>query len=255
MAALATVWLFAGIVSIALHLRGADSGAGSPITAFASVGLLFLGLAAGVFVGRWSRPVHRVAAIAARRQTLFVVMFWICFVALGLWMLRGSAASAPLGLGFWFGLMMGLSNVRDEEDSEQRYSMPSSIAAGLVVLGVLFGDGALRAVTLDGEDTVEDFREAGVDEAVRFEMHLCDAGACLTREDMFCGFVLGDPDDVSRCFNEIVDRGSGSIRLDDARKFCGSQTMKFTGRYSTERRCEAEGGRWGVKKGVALQQF
>lgn len=178
-------------------------------------------------------------------------MFWILFGAFGLWMLRGSAASAPWCMGAWFGYMVGIDTGARQRQPLQRRgvtSLAGLVASVLLVTMPVLGDSLLRAVSLDITDTVDDFRRARVEDAVWLQMRLCRNGECLTRQDWACGFTNGDAETFDRCFDGVVARAARSVGLDDARKFCGNLTMTFAATtYSTPEKCQSAGGSWGIK--------
>jgi hypothetical protein len=99
-----------------------------------------------------------------------------------------------------------------------------------------------------GQDVTIDYRNANVQDSMRFRLRLCRNGECLTKQDWACGFTNGDEEAFDRCFDMVEAKASPSITLDDARKYCGNLTMRFVGeRHSTPEKCQAAGGNWAIK--------
>lgn len=249
---MAALWLAAGIGSLLAYFARFEVPSGSPTTLYATFSTLFFGLSLGTFAGRWWPPRSRVLSVVEQFPRASVAVFWILFAAFGLWMLRGSAASAPWCAGAWFGYMVGVGGGSRQGHLQQRRGVTS--AAGFVIGSVMlvtmpvFGDSLLRTVSLDITDTVDDYRRARVEDAVRLQMRLCRNGECLTRQDWACGFNNGDQEAFDRCFDDLVAGAAPSVRLDAARKYCGNLTMKFAGTtYSTPEKCQSAGGNWGIK--------
>ncbi len=246
---MAGFWLVVGIACF-LCFAVLDAPSGSPPTTFLTVGCLFLGLANGGYAAVWWPLPPRVISVLGGFP-----VGWIVF-ALGLWWLYGSPVSAPWGLGAWAGyLICSVSKSGDRYWNYPRTSFGWALrsfvrvsSTALLLLTPVFGDALLREISLDLTDTIGDYRQADVEDVVRFHSGLCRNGECLTREDWACGFSNGDDEAFDRCFNAVVARADPSVRLEAARKYCGNRTMEFTGSlYSNPERCQSAGGRWGVK--------
>lgn len=247
---MAVFWLTTGIGSLLAHVARVDVPSGSPATLYLTVSSVLLGLSLGTFAGRCWPITGAVLSVVAQYPRASATAFWMIFGGFGLWMLRGSAASAPWCVGAWFGCVVGADTGSRQGPPPQRKgpSAAGVIASILLVTMPIVGDSLVRAVSLDITDTVADYRQAHVEDVVRFRMRLCRNGECLTRQDWACGFTNGDEEAFDRCFDDVVARAAPSLRLDDARSYCGNLTMKFVGTtYSTPERCRSAGGNWGVK--------